>query len=135
MMGQREMLRECMRFIMQFDEMKTIPPQEWAKTLWHAHQRGMLYVVPNKEHSRIKLILCAYRVPEWNEKVAENFPQEEKGDIAYCPFALSDGSDKLMLLRAVKNYLKANPEVKDIYFYSHVSEDLKHFKRPEPILN
>lgn len=126
-MTQKELLVGCLDLIYKKRPCPETNIFDWAKTLLHLHKNGMLYAVAKEG----KVILCAaaYRIKEWDEKYSDVIPEKEDGDIAYSPFSASDSDDRFLLLKVVRQYLKDNPEVKEMIFFNRNSDqDLRRFK-------
>lgn len=100
---------------------------EWSKALLKLHEKGWLYAIIRD--GKLRALWAAYRIPFWDEKFSESIPEEEKGQIFYVPFLVTDGEEKNAPLRAFKDYRRRNPDVKEIIFYKRNSDtDLRRYR-------
>jgi hypothetical protein len=87
-----------------------------------AHDKGFLYT-----NRKANTFVCGYRIPEVSDKWKNTIPQEEKGEIFFVNFAVSEEPNKWTMLRMLREYLKANSDVKELCYYRRNSD--KDFKR------
>lgn len=89
---------------------------EWMRIVAHMHDRGWLYYT--KQDSQIVTILGAYRIKTFDEKKIDLMPDKEEGNILFVSFAASTANHKNTLREMTAKYLKNNPDLKEIIYYS-----------------
>lgn len=117
----KQLILMCLQLILKSGVCPETKPYEWVKTLLYMHMKGYLYVGYEKEH--LSVVVGAYRIKEFNEKVTQEIPEEEEGNILYIPFLASFAEDKNIPLRMLRNYLDKNKDIKEVVFYERNSDD------------
>lgn len=87
-----------------------------------SHDKGYLYT-----NRQANTFVCGYRIPEVSDKWKDTIPETEQGEIFFVNFALSEEPSKWMMLRMLREYLKANTDVKELCYFRRNSD--KDFKR------
>ncbi len=127
-MTQSQLLVQCMMLIVRNKVCPETKPHEWVKHLLYLHGRGFLYAA-FEEPEKVALVAAMYRIPEFDEKKIDVFPEKEEGDILYVPFFASKANDKFLANRLLKSYVKKHA-IKEIIFYEdRDNEKLKRYKR------
>jgi len=98
---------------------------EWLKTISEMHVRGMLYY--GNEDGQVKVVVGAWKIKEFNEKVIDMIPEKEEGNILYVSFMASMAQDKTLPRKLLNNYLQNHQEVDEVVFYERNSDT--KFKR------
>ena len=101
------------------------PREDLMKAILFSHEKG--YLLTNKDASAFANV---YRVK--NESEVDKIPDVEEGSLAYVNFAVSEEKNPFVLLKMLRGYVNANPEVKElIYFRRNSDTDFKriHIKR------
>jgi len=95
------------------------PREDLMKAILFSHEKG--YLLTNRDASAFANV---YRVK--SEKDIENIPEKEVGEMAYVNFAISEQKNPFVLLKMLREYVKQNPEVKElIYFRRNSDTDFK----------
>jgi hypothetical protein len=98
------------------------PRSEMAQVVGYSHDHGYLYT-----NRKANAFVCGYRIPELNDKWKTTIPEKEQGSIFFVNFAVSEEPNRWTLLRMLREYLKANPDVKELCYYRRNSDT--DFKR------
>lgn len=104
------------------------PREDLLKAIIFSHDKG--YLLTNKDASAFANV---YRVK--SESDVEKIPEVEDGELAYVNFAISEQKNPFVLLKMLREYVKQNPEVKElVYFRRNSDTDFKriHIKRSRP---
>jgi hypothetical protein len=95
------------------------PREDLMKAILFSHEKG--YLLTNKDASAFANV---YRVK--SETEVDKIPDVENGDLAYVNFAVSEEKNPFVLLKMLRGYVNANPEVKElIYFRRNSDADFK----------
>lgn len=89
---------------------------EWMRIVSHMHDKGWLYYT--KQNGQIVTILGAYRIKEFDKDKIDLMPEKEEGNILFVNFAASTADHKNTLRNMTKKYLRNNPNVEEIIYYS-----------------
>jgi len=96
--------------------------EDMVKAIAFSHEKGYLYA-----NRTANTFVCGYRIPEVNDKWKTTIPNEEEGEIFYVNFAVSEEPNKWVLLKMLRDYLKANTDVKELVYFRRNND--KDFKR------
>lgn len=106
------LLLRCAKMV---NETKVCPEsslEEMIKVIAYSHEHGYLYT--NKSANTF---VCGYRIPELSDKWKSTIPDKEEGEIFFINFAVSEEPNKWALLKMLRNYLKENPDVKELTYF------------------
>lgn len=118
-----KLLANCMHLIKDSGVCPNAPVSDWPRILLFAHARGYLYT--NRDGNAFALV---FRIPEWDDKWINTFPDKESGSKAYVVFAVSESDDPLTLTRMFKSYVAQNGIEEMIYYRRNSDTDLKRIK-------
>lgn len=105
------------------------PLWAWSEIIPFCHRKGYLYTLFEKDEP--VAVVCAYRIPYFDEKFTEKYPEKEEGSILYVPWAVSNSHSFTSLLYMLNQY-KLNHDIKEIAYYRRNSDtDLKRIKLHE----
>lgn len=92
---------------------------EWSDIIAFCERKGYLYTFYEKDE--LVSVVCAYRIPKWNEKYANTYPDRESGNILYIAWAVSTSKSKTSLLHMLRGYKMKN-RISEIIFYKRNSD-------------
>lgn len=89
-------------------------PSDVLNLLMYVHTKGWLYT-PMID-GVVKVVICAYRIPDATDESLKNMPKEESGNILYVPFVISLGDSNIyeVIRESLKLYLDANPNIEEL---------------------
>jgi hypothetical protein len=122
------LLMRCANMVNQRKVCPDSPIEEMVKVIGYSHEKGYLYT-----NRQANTFVCGYRIPELSEKWKSTIPEKEEGEIFFVNFAVSEEPNKWVLLKMLREYLKANTDVKElVYFRRNNDKDFKriHLRRP-----
>ena len=125
---QQLLLMKCFHMACKSNVCPDSSREDLLKAIIYSHEKG--YLLTNKDASAFANV---YIVPEMNEYYKTVIPETESGDLAYVNFAISEEKNPWVLLKMLREYMKQNPQVKDlVYFRRNNDKDFKriHLRRP-----
>lgn len=103
----------------------------WSEIISFCHKKGYLYTLFEKDEP--VAVVCAYKIPYFDDKFTLRYPEKQEGDVLYIAWAVSNSVSMTSLLYMLKKYIKKN-DIKEIAYYRRNSEsDLKRIKLNEQI--
>jgi len=121
-MIEKALIWRCCKMIDDTNVCPDSPRAEMKQVVEFSHNHGYLYT-----NRGANTFVCGYRIPEINDKWKSTIPEKEEGEIFYVNFAVSEEPNKWNMLRMLREYLKANPDVKELCYYRRNSDT--DFKR------
>ncbi len=119
---QQLLLMKCANMVKRSEVCPDSTHEEMLNVIQFSHDKGYLYTT-----KQANTFICGYRIPEISEKWKNTIPQEEKGEIFYVNFLVSEEPNKWVLLRMLREYLKKNTDVKELCYFRRNND--KDFKR------
>jgi hypothetical protein len=98
------------------------PRSEMRKITEYVHDHGFLYT-----NRKANTFICGYRIPEVSEEWKHKIPESETGEIFFVNWAVSEEPNKWAMYKMLREYLKRNPDVKELCYFRRNSD--KDFKR------
>lgn len=115
------LLAKCFHMACNSNVCPDSPRSEMARVIEYSHDRGYLFT-----NRQANAFVCAYRIPELSDKWKTTIPEVESGEIVYVNFAVSEEPNRWTLLRMLRDYVKSNPDVKEVcYFRRNSDTDFK----------
>jgi hypothetical protein len=106
------LMSRCMNMVVRNKVCPASSIEELANVIIFSHKKG--YLLTNR---KANAFVCCYRIPEINDRWKNEIPENEQGDILYVNFAVSESADKWILLKILRDYMKENPDVKELVYY------------------
>ena len=119
---EKALIHRCTQMCTQSNVCPDTPRSEMSEVVKYAHNNGYLYT-----NRKANTFVCGYRIPEINEKWKTTIPEKEQGEIFFVNFAVSEEPNKWTMLRMLREYLRANTDVKELCYFRRNSD--KDFKR------
>ena len=116
------LLMKCANMVSELKVCPDSPIEDMVKVIAYSHDKGYLYT-----NRGANTFVCGYRIPEVNDKWKSTIPEKEEGEIFFVNFAVSEEPNKWSLLKMLRDYLKANTDVKELVYFRRNSD--KDFKR------
>jgi hypothetical protein len=102
------------------------PINSWSEIIPFCHSKGYLYVLYEKDEP--VSVVCAYRIPLFDEKFVDKYPERELGTVLYIPWAVSNSLSITSLLYMFKQYIKQHDITELVYYKRNSETDLKRIK-------
>lgn len=114
------MISTILNLINKYNLCPQMSKEEWLPIVMYMEHKGWIHLM--MENGRTVGMWGGWRIEEFNEKVYDNLPREEKGNILYIPFACSEFKDRLIFLKEAR---KLN-NIKEIIFNEHKKNGRLH---------
>jgi len=119
---EKALMHRCMDLVSKTNVCPDTPRSEMARVVAYSHDKGYLFT-----NRGANAFVCGYRIPEVSDKWKTTIPEKEQGEIFFVNFAVSEEPNRWTLLRMLREYLKSNPDVKELCYYRRNSDT--DFKR------
>lgn len=88
---------------------------QWLTRFVRMVNRGWVYTSMDGEE--LTALAGAYRIQSAEEALQSELPEKEQGSILFISFFISEQGNTASALKALKAYLRRNPDVRSVLYY------------------